>query len=54
MRNVIAAVDRTALRRIAKADYRLLDLVMPRLSRLANYGLLWIAVAAVLLSLIHI
>ena len=36
MRNMIAAFDRAAVRRIGETDSRLLDLVMPRLSRLAN------------------
>jgi len=45
---MIAAFDRAALRRIAETDSRLLDVVMPRLSRLANHGWLWIAVAAAL------
>ena len=48
MRNMIAAFDRAAVRRIGETDSRLLDLVMPRLSRLANRGLLWIGVASVL------
>jgi diacylglycerol kinase family enzyme/membrane-associated phospholipid phosphatase len=46
MRNVISAVDRAAVQRIAETDSRLIDVVMPRLSRLADHGLLWIAVAA--------
>ena len=46
MRNVIAAVDCAAIRRIAETHSELLDYVAPRLSRLANHGLLWIAVAA--------
>jgi diacylglycerol kinase family enzyme/membrane-associated phospholipid phosphatase len=46
MTNVIAAFDRAAMRRIAETDSRFLDLAMPRLSRLANHGLLWIALAA--------
>lgn len=45
---MIAAFDRAAVRRIGETDSRLLDLVMPRLSRLANRGLLWIVVASVL------
>jgi membrane-associated phospholipid phosphatase len=48
MRNMIAAFDRAAVRRIGETDSRLLDLVMPRLSRLANRGLLGIGVASVL------
>src|SRR5438874_431315 len=48
MRNMIAAFDRAAVRRIGETDSRLLDLVMPRLSRLANRGLLWIVLASVL------
>jgi membrane-associated phospholipid phosphatase len=48
MRNMIAAFDRAAVRRIRETDSRLLDLVMPRLSRLANRGLPWIGVASVL------
>ena len=45
---MIAAFDRAAVRRIGETDSRLLDLVMHRLSRLANRGLLWIVVASVL------
>src|SRR5690242_21632120 len=48
IRNMIAAFDRAAVRRIGQTDSRLLDLVMPRLSRLANRRLLWIGVASVL------
>ncbi len=46
MRNVIAAFDRAAMRRVAEMDSRFLDLAMPRLSRASDHGLLWIAVAA--------
>lgn len=45
---MIAAFDRAAVRRIGQTDSRLLDPVMPRLSRLANRRLLWIGVASVL------
>lgn len=48
MSNRLAALDQAAGRSIAEADSRLLDLVMPRLSRLANRGLLWIMVGAAL------
>ena len=34
------------MRRVTQSDSRLLDLVMPRLSRLANHGVLWTALAA--------
>jgi undecaprenyl-diphosphatase len=46
MSSVMAAVDRAAIGRVAETDSELLDYVAPRLSRLANHGLLWIAVAA--------
>jgi diacylglycerol kinase family enzyme/membrane-associated phospholipid phosphatase len=42
----IAAFDRAATRQIAETDSRLLDMVMPRLSWLANHGLLWIGLGA--------
>jgi diacylglycerol kinase family enzyme/membrane-associated phospholipid phosphatase len=45
VRNAIAALDRTAMRRVAGNDSRLLDLAMPRLSRLADHGLLWTGLA---------
>jgi membrane-associated phospholipid phosphatase len=48
MRNMIAAFDRAAVRRIGETDSRLFDLATPRLSRLANRGLLWIVVASAL------
>jgi diacylglycerol kinase family enzyme/membrane-associated phospholipid phosphatase len=41
----IAAVDRAVMRRVAHSDFRLLDLVMPRLSRLADHGVLWTGLA---------
>jgi diacylglycerol kinase family enzyme len=43
---VILAVDRAVARRVAGTGSRVLDLVMPGLSRLADHGVLWIAVAA--------
>jgi undecaprenyl-diphosphatase len=46
MRNAILAVDRAVMRHAAERDSRLLDLVMPRLSRLANHGVLWAGLAA--------
>jgi hypothetical protein len=45
LRNAIAALDRAAMRRFAQNDSRLLDLVMPRLSRAANHGMLWTGLA---------
>src|SRR5258708_16487529 len=45
LRNAIAALDRAAMRRVAQNDARLLDLVMPRLSRAANHGMLWTGLA---------
>src|SRR5260370_32514988 len=45
VRNAIAALDRAAMRRVAGNDSRLLDLAMPRLSRLADHGLLWTGLA---------
>jgi diacylglycerol kinase family enzyme/membrane-associated phospholipid phosphatase len=45
VKGAIAALDRAALQRVAENDSRLLDLVMPRLSRLANHGLLWTGLA---------
>src|SRR5258708_29916704 len=45
LRNAIAALDRAAMRRVAQNDSRLLDLVMPRLSRAANHGMLWTGLA---------
>jgi hypothetical protein len=50
MRNVIAAFDGVAMRRVAETDCRFPDLVRPRLSRAVNHGLLRIAVAAGLLA----
>jgi len=43
---MILAADRAVARRVAGTDSRVLDRVMPGLSRLADHGLLWIAVAA--------
>jgi uncharacterized membrane protein len=45
LRSAIAALDRAAMRRVAQNDSRLLDLVMPRLSRAANHGMLWTGLA---------
>src|SRR5258706_7550325 len=45
LRNAITALDRAAMRRVAQNDSRLLDLVMPRLSRAANHGMLWTGLA---------
>ena len=45
VKGAIAALDGAALQRVAENDSRLLDLVMPRLSRLANHGLLWTGLA---------
>jgi diacylglycerol kinase family enzyme/membrane-associated phospholipid phosphatase len=45
LQNAAAALDRTALRRIAENHSRLLHRVMPGLSRLANHGLLWTGLA---------
>jgi undecaprenyl-diphosphatase len=44
--NLVAAFDRGATRRLAETDSWLIDLVVPGVSRLANHGVLWIAVAA--------
>src|SRR5260370_23788719 len=44
-RNAIAALGRAGMRRVAQNDSRLLDLVMPRLSRAANHGMLWTGLA---------
>jgi membrane-associated phospholipid phosphatase len=41
----IAAVDLAVMRRVEHGDSRLLDLVMPRLSRLADHGVLWTGLA---------
>lgn len=41
----LAALDRGTARRVAQADSPVLDRVMPRLGRLANHGVLWIALA---------
>ena len=43
---MILAADRAVARRVAGTDSRVLDRVKPRLSRLADHGVLWIAVAA--------
>ncbi len=47
MREAITAFDRAVMRRVTQSDSRLLDLVMPRLSRLANHGVLWTALGRV-------
>ncbi|HEX6452426.1 MAG TPA: hypothetical protein VF060_23570 [Trebonia sp.] len=41
----IAAVDLAVMQRVEHSDSRLLDLVMPRLSRLADHGVLWTGLA---------
>ena len=41
----IAAVDLAVMRRVERSDSRLLDPVMPRLSRLADHGVLWTGLA---------
>jgi undecaprenyl-diphosphatase len=41
----ITAFDRAVMRRVGQIDSRPLDLVMPRLSQLANRGMLWIGLA---------
>jgi diacylglycerol kinase family enzyme/membrane-associated phospholipid phosphatase len=46
MRKAIAAFDSAVVRRVADSDSRLLEATMPRLSRLANHGLLWAGLAA--------
>jgi diacylglycerol kinase family enzyme/membrane-associated phospholipid phosphatase len=46
VREAITAFDRAVMRRVTQSDSRLLDLVMPRLSRLANHGVLWTGLAA--------
>ncbi len=46
MRSSITALDRLILRHFAEQDSRLLDEVMPRLSRIANHGVLWTGLAA--------
>lgn len=46
----ISALDRAAGQRIAGTDSRVLDLVTPRLSRLADHGVLWVVLAAALLA----
>ena len=43
---MILAVDRAVARRVAGTDSRVLDRVMPALSRLADHGVLWIVVSA--------
>jgi len=45
VKGAIAALDRAVLQCAAENDSRLLDLVMPKLSRLANHGLLWTGLA---------
>jgi membrane-associated phospholipid phosphatase len=45
LRDRAAALDRAAVRRVARADSPVLDRVMPELSVLANHGKLWIALA---------
>jgi undecaprenyl-diphosphatase len=45
-RNLITAVDHGTMRRVAAADSRLLDVFMPRLSGLADHGVLWIGLGA--------
>jgi membrane-associated phospholipid phosphatase len=42
----IAAVDRAAVRRVARLNSPALDRAMPALSELANHGKLWIALGA--------
>jgi len=46
LRRQIDAADRAILTRVAATDSVFLDQVMPRLSRAANHGVLWIAIAA--------
>lgn len=46
VRSRIAAVDTDIMARIASTDSAALDQVMPRLSRLADHSVLWIAIAA--------
>jgi membrane-associated phospholipid phosphatase/diacylglycerol kinase family enzyme len=45
-RNLITAFDHGTMRRVAVADSWLLDVIMPRLSRLADHGVLWIGLGA--------
>jgi membrane-associated phospholipid phosphatase len=45
LRSRVAALDRAAVLRIARADSPVLDRLMPELSVLANHGKLWIALA---------
>jgi len=47
-RRRIAALDRAAMRRVARVNSPVLDRVMPLLSELANHGKLWVALAACL------
>jgi undecaprenyl-diphosphatase len=42
----VSALDLLVMSRLARVDSPVLDLVMPRLSQLSDYGGLWIAVAA--------
>ncbi len=44
----VSELDLVVMRRLARIDSPVLDLVLPRLSQLADYGSLWIAVAAAL------
>jgi len=44
----VSALDLVVMRRLARIDSPVLDLVLPRLSQLADYGSVWIAVAAAL------
>jgi hypothetical protein len=44
----VSAFDLLVMRRLARIDSPALDLVLPRPSQLADYGSLWIAVAAAL------
>ena len=47
-RRRIAALDRAAMRRVARVNSPVLDSVMPELSELANHGKLWLAIGACL------
>jgi hypothetical protein len=42
----VSEPDLVVMRRLARVGWPALDLVLPRLSQLANCGGLWIAVAA--------
>jgi membrane-associated phospholipid phosphatase len=46
LRHRLAALDRAAVRRVARLNSPALDHVMPALSQLANHGKLWIALGA--------